>query len=296
MVPESALHKAMTDLRNLACIGVFLIAGSNSNSTYAENRNLVKPAAPAAKEAESLVRMVSFYLKDGRLVRGRELSRDSNSITLEELQEDIITINTYGRRDMEGVSYRQMPGFAYYLELAEYFKSRSWDLIDDIDDFTKAYRFYEKARQLAEGQDSEIVQDLERRVQILRTDQESWEQRIESISPELRKRDTLVTVNERMKKLGEEVNQILEELYDATEAIIKNYQVLEKRISDLEDNTSDLEKDTRDSLKELRSDVNELRRDINRLYRRERIRRYDRPRVYIHVPREKREKRNQPRP
>ena len=90
------------------------------------------------------IKMVDFYLRNGQsarfietqgphpvagqLIFGKLISEDKNKVIVERLVEGKIILSTYSKRDIDTrtLHITTMPEYKYYLELGEYFYSRTY--------------------------------------------------------------------------------------------------------------------------------------------------------------------------
>jgi len=207
------------------------------------------------------VRMVSFFLKDGKMVSGREITVDSNKITVAELINSHIVVNTYSTReiDIKSRTVRVIPEIDYYEELAVYFASRTGDFRDDPDDFIQAIRFYEKARNVlieADRGDSPKADEIQRKIAALQADRQVWVRETQDRA-ELRKLEIQATLNDRIQLLQEEND--------------KSKDYLEKLAAELKILRQDillLSRDISLSMSRLEEETISNRREMDELWRR----------------------------
>lgn len=169
--------------------------------------------APEVKKAlrpkPSVVKMVDFHLRDGRLVFGKQLSNDKNKITVEEISDSRVVVSTYSKREVDTrtLHSRTVPEYKYYLDLAEYFAGRTWDFIDDPDDFIQAIRCYEKAKHLTiekRGPDSEKALEIAKEIEKLKADREIWIEQTESRAS-LKKLEFVAEAEKRLSGLENKI-------------------------------------------------------------------------------------------
>ncbi len=143
------------------------------------------PNEDAAAAGIRSIRTVDFYLKNGQLVFGKLISEDRNKVIVEQIEGSTLIVGTYSKRDIESRSLqaKNVSASKYYTDMAEYFAGRTWDFKDDPDDFIQAIRFYQRAKQLIEGNsqlDLERSKELDRKVAELEADREVWTKQVES--------------------------------------------------------------------------------------------------------------------
>lgn len=214
------------------------------------------------------VKMANFYLRDGQLVFGKVITEDKSKITIEQLDDSRLIVNTYSRREIDTRTLRtkKVPEHKYYVELAEYFTGKTWDFQSDPDDFIHAIRSYEKAKQsLSRTYDpnSERIKAVDTQIAKLQADREVWTREARSRA-ELMDLEFQATIATRLKELEENVNnnmlrisRILEKL----DAIAGDLQA---------DNidSSQRNQDTARELGRLQERVDNNRRTINQTSRR----------------------------
>jgi len=207
------------------------------------------------------VRMVSFFLKEGKMVSGREIAVDSNKITVAELINSQIVVNTYSTReiDLKTRSVRIISELDYYEDLAVYFASRTGDFRDDPDDFIQAIRFYEKARNVmveAGKTDSPKIEDIQRKITALQADRQVWVRETQNRA-ELRKLEIQATLNDRIQSLQEENDKSKDDL----EKIAAELKILRQDILLLS-------RDISLSVSRLEEETISNRREMDELWRR----------------------------
>jgi len=206
-----------------------------------------KSARPRPKM--SFVKMVDFYLRNGKLVFGRLVSEDKNKITLEQLDESKIVVSTYSKKEVDSRTLHvgNVPEAEYYLDLAEYFSGRTWDFRDDPDDFIQAIRSYEKAKlsiQENHVQNDEEIEQINQSLQQLRTERQFWISEVKSRA-ELKRLEFEAVIETRIKNLEYKVDAGSRKLNNSIEQLDKiiadmkdNYQKLEKSISQIDESLS----------------------------------------------------------
>jgi len=229
-----------------------------------------KSARPRPKM--SFVKMVDFYLRNGKLVFGKLVSEDKNKITLKQLDESKIVVSTYSKKEVDSrtLHIRNIPEAKYYLDLAEYFSGRTWDFRDDPDDFIQAIRCYEKAKLSVQEnhiQNTEKIKQINQSLQQLRADRQFWISKVKSRA-ELKKLEFEAVIETRIEDLEHKVNANSRRLNNSIEQLDKiiadmkdNYQKLEKSISQINKGLSQ-------QLETLGSHIESNRRMIDNIDRR----------------------------
>lgn len=218
------------------------------------------------------VKMVDFHLRNGqgdreassRLIFGRLVLEDKNRITVERLDEGRIILSTYSKRDIDTrtLHITSMPQYKYYLELGEYFYSRTWDFKDDPDDFIQAIRCYEKARRLM--QDSEKGEKIEQRLAQLKADKQVWEEQMQSRA-RLKTLEFEATIETKLKQLQQKVDKSCQQVDEGMKQLDKIVADAKDKYEKLERSISWLSKDLSRQL-EILADRIEDNRDL--IYRR----------------------------
>ena len=279
--------------RLILCVAVLWTC--HYSSLYAQDKDMTKPPEKqptpsldkqAEQKSQDLVRLRTFYLKSGQLVKGRVISEDQNAITLEELQGSRLIVSTYGRRKIASTTIysKVVPEFEYFIQLGEYFSSRTGDFRDDPDDFIQAIRSYEKAKQLlstAQSQNSNQIKAIESKIQELQADRQVWIREVQSRA-ELRELEAQATIDARLTELQEQVSANTKELSALAKADAGDYKALEDAVTDIARTLQELAAEH----ERLAAGIEDNEDDIDRLWRRS-----VRPRVYI-TP----DRRTRPRP
>ncbi len=163
------------------------------------------------RQRMNFVKMAVFYLRNEKLVFGKVVSEDKNKITIEQLDQDRLIVNTYGKRqiDTRTLRIKKVPEHKYFVELGEYFSGRTWDFENDPDDFIHAIRSYEKAKfSLSQIYDpnSEKIKDIDKQIQRLEQDRQVWAREARSRA-ELKDLEFQITLEARLKELEDNVNK-----------------------------------------------------------------------------------------
>jgi hypothetical protein len=182
------------------------------------------------------IKTANFYLRDEKLVFGKLLSEDKNQVTIEELHGSSVIVSTYSKRDIDTRTLRlkNVPEARYYVDLAEYFYARTWDFRDDPDDFIQAIRSYEKARQstiLTYGEDSEKVDEIDRKISQLEADRQVWIKQVQSRA-RLRKLEFEAEIENRLAGLEDVVNAHSRELDKVAEMTV-GFERLERSVQEM---------------------------------------------------------------
>jgi len=197
----------------------------------------------------NVIRTVDFHLRDGTLVYGKLVSEDKNKVTVEKMDESKIIVTTYSKREIEPRTFetQSVPEYKYYLDLAEHFAARTWDFRDDPDDFIQAIRSCEKAKQLlleSQTQDSERVEQIDKRIENLQADRQVWEREVKSRA-ELKRLEFEAEIENRIKQLedridarGQQIDKSLTQLDEFTTQMKDNYQKLEQTMAGISQDIS----------------------------------------------------------
>jgi prefoldin subunit 5 len=231
---------------------VLLLNGFAASVDEPNKGDAVRPAVPVSEAPITIakpkarvesVTMVDFYMRDGNTVSGKLLSDDPTQLIIEQPFESTVITKTYSKREVDTrtVRTRSMPEWQYYSRLAEYFTARTWDFVDDPDDFIEAIRCYEKAKQSlqAGGADSEKIADIDKAIKRVQDDREVWTREVESRA-KLKKLEYDAEAENRLKKLESSVaessvklNESIKDLDKTAEDLKKDYQKTDKTIGDL---------------------------------------------------------------
>ena len=213
-----------------------LYAQTSQNETIVETQQAVpeKPRITRRPRAKmDFIKMVDCHLRDGKLVFGKLLSEEKNKVTIEQPQESRLVVSTYSKREIDSrtMHIKNVPEFQYYLDLAEYFSGRTWDFVDDPDDFILAIRSYEKAKQLVEESqrwDDKKVEQIEAKIKRLQSDRDVWI------------RETASRAKLKKLEFEAEIDAKIAELEDKIDAGNKQLEESMKRLdniaADIEDN------------------------------------------------------------
>jgi len=188
------------------------------------------------------VKTVDFHLRDGRLVFGKLISEDKNKITIEELDESRIISTTYSKREVDArtMHTKSILEYKYYTDLAEYFAARTWDFIDDPDDFIQAIRCYEKAKQIilqTQTPESEKVRQIEQKIKNVKSDRDIWTEQTQSRA-KLKSLEFETEVEKRLERLEYKVKTNSNNLERNSDDTRKRYLKIKRDISDMEKDIS----------------------------------------------------------
>ncbi|MGA2071313.1 MAG: hypothetical protein ABSG97_08175 [Sedimentisphaerales bacterium] len=231
---------------------VLLLNGFASSVDEPNKGNAAGPAVPVSESPIAIakprarvdsVTMVDFYMRDGNTVSGKLISDDSTQLIVEQPFESTIVTRTYSKREVDTrtVRTKPMPEWQYYSKLAEYFAARTWDFVDDPDDFIEAIRCYEKAKQSlqAGGADNERIAEIDKAIKKIQDDRVVWTREVESRA-KLKKLEYDAEAENRLKKLertiaesNAKLNESIKYLDKTAEDLKKDYQNVDKTVGDL---------------------------------------------------------------
>lgn len=263
-------------------------AGQNKTAVETEQKVLqTTQNDDKARPRMNFVRMADFYLRNGKLISGKLLSEDKSKITVERLDASTIVVSTYSKREIDSRTLRtkKVLEYKYYLELAEYFSGRTWDFMDDADDFIQAIRCYEKAKQSlveTQGQDSEKIEQINQSLEQLQADRQVWITEVKSRA-QLKKLEFEAVFESRIKELEDKVNANIQQVNESMERLSSIAADIEDDYQELREDISQIDENLTRQLKILEDRIEDNRRLINRRYRRHPwlyypYRRYNRPR------------------
>ncbi|MFH1614795.1 MAG: hypothetical protein ABIG61_06900 [Planctomycetota bacterium] len=223
-------------------------------STEPGEKDLVRPRRQIPK-----VKTVSFFLLDGRNVKGRVISEDAGQITIAELVGSKIIQTVHNRNDIapKSSAYETMPETKYWETTAAYFLNRTWDFIDDPDDFSQAIRCLENAKQIvstSQGEDHALVEELQEQIDQVRAEKERWIAEVESRS-KLKLLELESTIEQRLKEMRELIEENTRQLY---------------QINAIAAEISSLKTDTNNRFTSLQTQIAGNEREIRELWRRSR--------------------------
>jgi len=164
-----------------------------------------------------------------------------------------------------------MPDWQYYVKLAEYFSAKTWDFVDDPDDFIEAIRCYEKAKQSlslqAGGADSEKIADIDKAIKKVQDDREVWTREVESRA-KLKKLEYDAEAENRLKKLERSIAESNVKLNESLKSLDKTAEDLKKDYQNTDKAMGDLNKDMVKQINGLQAQINDNRILINNLFTR----------------------------
>ncbi|MFC1676312.1 hypothetical protein ACFL3G_04530 [Planctomycetota bacterium] len=252
-----------------ACYLSFSALAADSNDV-AISKTVKQPLPPAAdpirtpRQRMNSVKMADFYLRDGQLMFGKVVNEDKNKITIEQLDNSRLIVTTYSKREIDTRTLRikKVPEHKYFAELAKYFAGRTWDFVDDPDDFIYAIRSYEKAKfSLTQIYDpnSEKIKDIDTQIQRLQADRQVWVREAKSRA-ELVDLEFQATIQTRLKELEDNVNKNMLQI----SRILEKLDRLAGELQTDGRNSSQRTKDTSRELDSLKERINDNRRSANR--------------------------------
>lgn len=240
----------------------------------AQTQQKTAETSQAAKQPSRLrpnsVKTADFYLRNGQLVFGKLVSEDKNKVTIEQLTASKIIVTTYSRREIDPrtLQTKNVPEYKYYMDLAEYFSSKTWDFRDDPDDFIQAIRCYEKAKQAIAGTsrlDSERIEQINEEIKKLQADRQVWAREVESRA-KLKELEFEAEVQTRLNELESKISassQKTDETVERLDNIITEIQDNRQR---LQQSFVRMEQDIRRQLNILVGQIESNRRIIDPFY------------------------------
>jgi len=167
---------------------------------------------PVRRPPMEMIRLISFRLRDGRMASGRVVSDDRAQVTVSEPAGGVFVATSYSRLDMEprSISYQTVSEYQYWMNMAQYFESRTWDFRDDADEFAQALRCYQTAHKVAVssmGEGGPVARDVELRISKLLDSRKRW---IEDAKPraEMAELELKSTLGERLDEISNAVNSL----------------------------------------------------------------------------------------
>ncbi len=238
-------------------------ADGNSTKAEGETRQTSQQAEKPGKKMD-FIKTVDFQLNNGTAVSGRLISEDKNRIVVEEVQEGGMAPSTYSKKEIapRTLDTKNILEYKYYLGLAEYFSTKTWDFQNDPDDFIQAIRCYEKAKQLlanAERRDNETNQ-IDEKIKQLQADREVWTREAESRA-KLKKLEFESTIEQKLKDIENKLNTTSQQLDKSMQQIEKTVAAVQDNYQKLEANVSKTNEDITRQLKDLDNRVREQRKD-----------------------------------
>jgi hypothetical protein len=259
---------------------VLLLNGFAASVDEPNKGDAVRPAVPASetpiitakpKARVDSVTMVDFYMRDGNTVSGKLVSDDPTQLIVEQPFESTVVVKTYSKKEVDTRTVRTRPmlEWQYYSRLAEYFTARTWDFVDDPDDFIEAIRCYEKAKQSlqAGGADSERIADIDKSIKKVQDDREVWTREVESRA-KLKKLEYDAEAENRLKKLERSIAESNVKLNESVKSLDKTADGLKNDYANLNKSMGDLNKDMVKQVNSLQVQINDHLLLINNLFAR----------------------------
>jgi len=246
-------------------LGVRDRTGTETAETPAAEIDLPGPAIQGTSKARmSTIRTVDFFLKDGKLIFGKLIAEDRNKVTVEQVEESTLIVDTYSKRDMDAktLQVKTIAESKYYEDLAEYFAGRAWDFKDDPDDFIQAIRCYERARKLITGAselDAERIKQMGDKVAQLEADRVVWEKQVQSRA-KLKELEFQSQFQTRFKELADKIDASSQKIEQAVARLDKAVAEVQQNHDKLEKSLPALEQDLRRRLDVLGQEVETNRR------------------------------------
>jgi hypothetical protein len=270
--------KRMIILTITAIVMVLLLNGLAVSVGEPNNTGTAVPAAPTAEAPITIakprvrvdtVTIVDFYMRDGNTVSGKLLSDDSTQLIVEQPYESTIVTKNYSKREVDTRSVRTKPmqEWQYYVKLAEYFAAKTWDFVDDPDEFIIAIRSYEKAKQLlqASGADAEKIADIDKALKKVRDDREVWTKEVESRA-KLKKLEYDAEAENRLKKLERTIAESNVKANESIKYLDKTAEELKKDYANLEKTVGESNKDMVKQITDMQQLIVDNRSLINNLF------------------------------
>jgi len=227
---------------------------------------LVKPKAKADS-----VTMIDFYMRDGNAVSGKLLRDDVTQFVVEQPFGSTVDTKTYSKREVDTrtVRTRQILEWQYYVRLAEYFSAKTWDFVDDPDEFIGAIRCYEKARQSlqAGGAEAEKIADIDKAIKKVQDDREVWTREVASRA-KLKKLEYDAEAENRLKKLERSIAESNAKLNESVKSLDKTADGLKNDYKNIDKTIGDLNKDMVKQINNLQVQINDNRAITNNLFTR----------------------------
>ncbi len=241
---------------------------NESNATEASEGGVISaPVTPRSRI--DTVMFADFYLRDGNTVSGRVLSDDKNQIVIEQLVDSTLVTKSYSKREVDTRTFkpRRILEPQYYVGLAEYFAARTWDFVDDPDDFIQAIRSYEKAKQsmLSGGADENRIAEIDKAIKKLEDDRAVWTKEVESRA-KLKKLEYDAEAENRLKKLERQIAESNAKLAESIEYLDKSTANMKGDYEQVQKSVTDLNKNLVEQIRILQVQINENRVLINELW------------------------------
>jgi len=224
------------------CPDLYAKTASNDATDRPESQTLNEPVVTVRPRSKmDFIKYVNCHLRNGQLVFGRLISEDKNKITIEQPQAGRIVVSDYSKReiDLRTMDVKNIPHFQYYLDLAEYFSSKTWDFTDDPDDFIQAIRCYENAKSLLESYrpSDEKLAEIQSKIEHLQADRKVWIRETTSRA-ELKKLEFEAEIEKKLSALEEKIDTAdsklqagFDRIDDVAEGMDDRYAGLAKTLS-----------------------------------------------------------------
>jgi len=236
---------------------------SNKEAGISVNTSTAKP-----RPKVEAVTTADFYLKDGNTVSGRLLSEDKNQVVIEQLEGSTIVTKTYGKRDIDMRTYSTRPLLEskYYIQLAEYFSAKTWDFVDDPDDFIGAIRCYENAKQslIDSGADQEKIREIDGNIAKVKKERDVWTDQVESRA-KLKKLEYDAEAENRLKRLEKQIAESNAKLNESLKSLDKTITDMQYNYKQVQSAITGMNKDFVQQVNSLQTQINENRLLINEL-------------------------------
>ncbi len=241
-------------------VNVFAAGVNEPDKTDTMKPEINEPISAAKPRARiSTVTIVDFYMRDGNTVTGRLLSDDTTQLTIEIPYENGLITKNFSKREVDtrSIKKRQVQEWQYYSGLAEYFNARTWDFIDDPDDFIEAIRCYEKAKQSLEASgDNEKISDIDKAIKKVQDDRQVWTREVESRA-KLKKLEYDAEAENRLKKLERTIIEGNAKLGESIKNMDKTAEDLKKDYQNLQNDFGQLNKDMVKQLNTVQTKLND---------------------------------------
>jgi hypothetical protein len=254
-----AIIFAVTVTGLVLLINGFAASVEEPNKGTAVSETPIVAAKPRARIDS--VTMVDFYMRDGNTVSGKLLRDDPVQLVVEEPLESTIAVKTYSKKEVDTrtIRTRPMAEWQYYVRLAEYFTAKTWNFVDDPDEFIQAIRCYEMAKQsLQNTGDKEKIADIDKAIKDVQNDREVWTREVESRA-KLKKLEYDAEAENRLKKLEQSVAQSNIKLVDSIKNLDKTYDDLKKEDQRLDKSIGDLNNEMVKQINNLQTQIKEQR-------------------------------------
>jgi hypothetical protein len=189
--------------------------------------------------------LADFYLRDGSLVSGKLITEDKDKIVIEKLAGSQLLVETYTKRqiDTRTIHFQSVLEYKYYLDLAEHFKSRTWDLTNDPEDFIQAIRAFATAKELMginPKMYAEKIKEIDTKIEELQKQRDLWIKETESLA-KLRKLEFDATIDRKIEEFeyaladnSESIAKALEQMNEIAKENKESYQYFEKALTQMD--------------------------------------------------------------